>query len=154
MNNEDIREILELVREHNLLSFEFERDGARLRIQRSPFQGSFQAVSEPFELPLPGSGPPAPSSTQVARPESVRIITSPIVGTFYRSSSPDAAPYVEVGSTVSKGQILCIIEAMKLMNEIESEIEGTVRAFLVENGQPVEYGTPLLEIDTKAEETS
>ena len=86
------------------------------------------------------------------RPETVRIITSPIVGTFYRSSSPDAAPYVEIGTVVTKGQILCIIEAMKLMNEIESEVEGTVRAFLVENGQPVEYGTPLIEIDTKAEE--
>jgi len=154
MNNEDIREILELVREHNLLSFEFERDGARLRIQRSPFQGSFQSVSEPGEVPLPRSGTPAPLSPQVPRPETVRIITSPIVGTFYRSSSPDAAPYVEIGSSVTKGQILCIIEAMKLMNEIESEVEGTVRAFLVENGQPVEYGTPLIEIDTKAEEAS
>ncbi len=154
MNNEDIREILELVREHNLLSFEFERDGARLRIQRSPFQGSFQAISEPGELPRAGTNPLLPVAPQPSRPESVRTITSPIVGTFYRSSSPDAAPYVEAGSAVAKGQILCIIEAMKLMNEIESEIEGTVRAFLVENGQPVEYGTPLIEVDTKVEEAS
>lgn len=154
MNNEDIREILDLVREHNLLSFEFERNGARIRIQRSPFQSTGGTFSEPGERSLTGGETPVSVSPQSIRPESVRVITSPIVGTFYRSSAPDVPPYAEVGSVVTKGQILCIIEAMKLMNEIESEIEGTVRAFLVENGQPVEYGTPLIEIDTKAEEAS
>jgi acetyl-CoA carboxylase biotin carboxyl carrier protein len=74
-------------------------------------------------------------------------VTSPIVGTFYRSSSPDKPPYVEVGDTVKKGQILCIIEAMKLMNEIESETAGKVVQALVENGQPVEYGQPLFVIE-------
>ena len=105
-------------------------------------------------LPSPSGQAAPPSALPAARSERIRVITSPIVGTFYRSSSPDASPYVEVGSPVAKGQILCIIEAMKLMNEIESEIDGTVRAFLVENGQPVEYGAPLIEIDLKAEETA
>jgi acetyl-CoA carboxylase biotin carboxyl carrier protein len=154
MNNEDIREILEMVREHNLLSFEIEKDGERLKIQRSPLQGSYPVISEPGEADYALGGrlqnAPAPLSV---RPEQVKVITSPIVGTFYRSSSPDNPPYVEVGTVVGKGQILCIIEAMKLMNEIESETSGTIRSFLVENGQPVEYGTPLIEIDTKAEES-
>ncbi|MGC8529821.1 MAG: acetyl-CoA carboxylase biotin carboxyl carrier protein [Leptospirillia bacterium] len=156
MTNEDIKEILGLVREHNLLSFEFERDGARIKIARSPLSPGTLRISQDGEALLPSQTGPdtAPSTVPVARSERVRVITSPIVGTFYRSSSPDAAPYVEVGSPVTKGQILCIIEAMKLMNEIESEIDGTVRAFLVENGQPVEYGAPLIEIDLKAEETA
>jgi len=155
MNNEDIREILNLVREHNLLSFEFERDGARLKIQRSPFQGSLPMISEGGEDgQIPGGRAPAVPAAPAARPDTVRVITSPIVGTFYRSSSPDNPPYVEVGSVVGKGQILCIIEAMKLMNEIESETSGRILAFLIENGQPVEFGTPLIEIDTKAEESS
>ncbi len=156
MTNEDIKEILGLVREHNLLSFEFERDGARIKIARSPLAAGTLRISQEGEEAPPSLAGPAtpPSSLPAARSEKIRVISSPIVGTFYRSSSPDAAPYVEVGSPVAKGQILCIIEAMKLMNEIESEIDGTVRAFLVDNGQPVEYGTPLIEIDLKAEEPS
>jgi acetyl-CoA carboxylase biotin carboxyl carrier protein len=84
-----------------------------------------------------------------AAEEETRLITitSPIVGTFYRASSPEAAPFVEVGSRVKKGQVLCIVEAMKLMNEIECEIDGTVIKVLVENGQPVEYGEPLFLIE-------
>ena len=153
MTNEEIREILNLVRDHNLLSFELERKGDRLKIQRSPLQGSLSRGSEPGLDPTLSAHPSRSTpASMTPRPETVRVITSPIVGTFYRSSSPETASYVEVGSTVSKGQILCIIEAMKLMNEIESEVEGTVRAFLIENGQPVEYGTPLIEIDTKAED--
>ena len=156
MTNEDIKEILGLVREHNLISFEFERDGARIKIARSPLSPGTLRISQEGEemLPSPSGQAAPPSALPAARSERVRVITSPIVGTFYRSSSPDASPYVEVGSPVAKGQILCIIEAMKLMNEIESEIDGTVRAFLVENGQPVEYGAPLIEIDLKAEETA
>lgn len=153
MTNEELREILNLVRDHNLLSFEMERKGERLKIQRSPLQGPFTRGEDPGLDPTHSARPSQSSpASKSSRPETVRVITSPIVGTFYRSSSPETAPYVDVGSTVSKGQILCIIEAMKLMNEIESEVEGTVRAFLIENGQPVEYGTPLIEIDTKAED--
>ena len=118
MTNEDIKEILGLVREHNLISFEFERDGARIKIARSPLSPGTLRISQEGEEMLPSpSGPSTPpSALPAARSERVRVITSPIVGTFYRSSSPDAAPYVEVGSPVAKGQILCIIEAMKLMN--------------------------------------
>jgi acetyl-CoA carboxylase biotin carboxyl carrier protein len=84
-----------------------------------------------------------------ATEEETRLITitSPIVGTFYRAPSPEAAPFVEIGSRVKKGQVLCIVEAMKLMNEIESEIDGTIIKALVENGQPVEYGEPLFLIE-------
>jgi acetyl-CoA carboxylase biotin carboxyl carrier protein len=76
-----------------------------------------------------------------------RVITSPIVGTFYRSPAPDKPPYVEVGSVIKKGQVICIVEAMKLMNEIESELEGKVAAFLVDDGEPVEFGQPLMRIE-------
>ena len=78
--------------------------------------------------------------------ENKNIITSPMVGTFYRSASPDSAPFIDIGSTVKKGETLCIIEAMKILNEIESDKEGTITKILIENGQPVEYGQPLFEI--------
>jgi len=79
--------------------------------------------------------------------EMLHTITSPLVGTFYRASSPDAPPFVEVGAKVEKGQVLCIIEAMKIMNEIESDVSGVIKKILVENGQPVEYGEPLFLIE-------
>jgi acetyl-CoA carboxylase biotin carboxyl carrier protein len=102
-----------------------------------------------------GSGKPkAPASadssqkqTAQASSKSVQVVTSPFVGTFYRTPAPDQRPFVEVGSAVKKGQVLCIIEAMKLMNEIESEIAGTVLEILAENGQPVEFGQPLFRLD-------
>jgi|TARA_B110000003_G_scaffold273040_1_gene310043 acetyl-CoA carboxylase biotin carboxyl carrier protein len=78
--------------------------------------------------------------------ENKNIITSPMVGTFYRSASPDSAPFIDIGSTVKKGETLCIIEAMKILNEIESDKEGTITKILIENGQPVEFGQPLFEI--------
>ncbi len=100
--------------------------------------------------PAAPSGGSSPGGSSTAKAETsdgnVSYITSPFVGTFYRSPGPDVAPFVDVGTHVRKGQVLCIVEAMKLMNEIESEIEGTVLQVLVENGQPVEYGEPLFKI--------
>jgi acetyl-CoA carboxylase biotin carboxyl carrier protein len=93
---------------------------------------------------VPGSPPPAPAA---AAPKPGHVVTSPFVGTFYRASAPDQSSFVDVGSAVKKGQVLCIVEAMKLMNEIESEVEGRVAEILVENGQPVEFGQALFRIE-------
>jgi acetyl-CoA carboxylase biotin carboxyl carrier protein len=94
----------------------------------------------------PPYAPAAPAPAPVAEP-AVHALKSPMVGTFYRAPSPGAPSFVEVGQAVTKGQTLCIIEAMKLLNEIESDVSGTIKAILVENGQPVEYGQPLFSIE-------
>jgi acetyl-CoA carboxylase biotin carboxyl carrier protein len=94
---------------------------------------------------VPGSSPPAPAAAAAHKPG--HLVTSPFVGTFYRASAPDQSSFVDVGSPVKKGQVLCIVEAMKLMNEIESEVEGRVAEILVENGQPVEFGQALFRIE-------
>jgi acetyl-CoA carboxylase biotin carboxyl carrier protein len=106
------------------------------------------AVAAPAMVPAPAAAPAAaaPKAEKVEKPGTV--ITSPFVGTFYRAPSPDSAPYVDVGSKVKKGQVLCIVEAMKLMNEIECEVDGTVAEILVQNASPVEFGEKLFRIVT------
>jgi len=154
LNLEDIRHILELVREHDLSEFELERDGLKIRVKKDA-RGA--AVAQPIATaPAPASAAAAPvPSTSPAAPAGVpavddsldlAVVTSPIVGTFYLSAEPGAPPFVEVGGRVRKGEVLCIIEAMKLMNEIESEYEGEVVKAYVENGQPVQYGERLFAI--------
>ena len=158
MDLEDIKQILDLVREHELAEFELERDGLKVRIRK--------AGNEVAYLPAPMAGPPsaapAPAPAVVQAPsaavladadqadqgESVNlaVIKSPIVGTFYRSAEPGAPAFVSVGDFVKKGQVLCIIEAMKLMNEIESDCEGEVAAVYVENGKPVQFGERLFAV--------
>jgi acetyl-CoA carboxylase biotin carboxyl carrier protein len=100
--------------------------------------------------PAPAAAPAAPATPAAAKAEKVEkpgtVVTSPFVGTFYRSPSPDSPPYVDVGSKVKKGQVLCIVEAMKLMNEIEAEVEGVVAEILTQNATPVEFGQPLFRI--------
>ncbi|RME68779.1 MAG: acetyl-CoA carboxylase biotin carboxyl carrier protein, partial [Nitrospirae bacterium] len=119
---------------------EIEREGLRLRITLQGQKEVVRAVQPEQVLPtVPSEEQPSKEET----PSGLHTIKSPIVGTFYRAPSPDAEPFVEVGSRVKKGDILCIIEAMKLMNEIESDIDGTVEKIMVENGQPVEYGQVL-----------
>ena len=155
MTNSEIQELLALLQNTNVTVFELEQEGTRIKIQKSPL-----AVSDAFRI-LPSQqnriegvnvGTPSDRTTVSGSPNpSHRIITAPIVGTFYRSASPESAPYVEIGAPVQKGQILCIIEAMKLMNEIESEFDGIVRAIFLENGQSVEFGMPLIEIELTAE---
>ncbi|MCX7793683.1 MAG: acetyl-CoA carboxylase biotin carboxyl carrier protein [Thermodesulfovibrionales bacterium] len=144
MNLEELKDILNLLKETDITELVIEKEGIKVKVRRERFIGPFeiQHAQKPVEIekqPLP-----------VAAEEETRrliTVTSPIVGTFYRSPSPDAPPFVEVGTRVKKGQILCIIEAMKLMNEIESEVDGVVMRILVENGQPVEYGEPLFLIE-------
>ncbi len=144
MELDDLKSIIELLKETDVTELQVEKDGTKVKIKREKF---FPTIE------IPGHRPAAPSSdvhaAAPAEDESQRLftVTSPIVGTFYRSSSPEASSFVEAGGRVKKGQVLCIIEAMKLMNEIECEIEGILVKALVENGQPVEYGEPLFLIE-------
>jgi acetyl-CoA carboxylase biotin carboxyl carrier protein len=153
---EDIERILELVKRHDLAEFELERDGLKLRIRKAgvgfpPLAAPVQVAHAPAALPI-GPGPAAAPSPAPAVKESedesveLAVVKSPIVGTFYRSPEPGAAPFVEIGERVKKDQVLCIIEAMKLMNEITSEYEGEIVKCYVENGQPVQYGERLFAI--------
>jgi acetyl-CoA carboxylase biotin carboxyl carrier protein len=156
MNLDDIKQILDLVREHDLAEFELEREGLRLRVRKA---GQDLAVAAPVSAALPAPSPapvspgggaaaPVDRGADVAEAAGVElaVIKSPIVGTFYRSSEPGARAFVDVGDTVRKGQVLCIIEAMKLMNEIESDCDGEIAAVYVENGKPVQFGDRLFAI--------
>jgi len=158
MNLDDIKEILELVREHDLAEFELERDGLKVRIRKTSATPAAQHAglvppSVPVAVPLTAaagtpSAPAAADSGEAPEGVDLAIIKSPIVGTLYRSSEPGAPPFAQVGTVVKRGQVLCIIEAMKLMNEIESDTDGEIAAVYVENGQPVQYGDRLFAIKT------
>jgi acetyl-CoA carboxylase biotin carboxyl carrier protein len=161
MDIDNLKQILELVREHDLSEFEIEHEGLKLKIRKDAAR---EASSAPAVPPIPASGGavstpagPTPSPAQAGAPDSeadaaeeveLAVVKSPIVGTFYRSSEPSAPPFVEIGSVVKKGQVLCIIEAMKLMNEIDSEYEGEIVNVYVETGHPVQYGERLFAIRT------
>jgi acetyl-CoA carboxylase biotin carboxyl carrier protein len=165
MDLDQIKQILDLVREHELSEFEIEHDGLRLKVRKDANGSHMVALPAPaVPLALPASGgsaapaaaPAAPAAPPVAAAgEAVdaeielAVVKSPIVGTFYRSSEPEAASFVDVGSTVKKGDVLCIIEAMKLMNEIDSEYDGEIVNIYVQNGQAVQYGERLFAIRTK-----
>jgi acetyl-CoA carboxylase biotin carboxyl carrier protein len=147
MEIDDIKKLVELMEERGVVELEIEDPKGRIRLVRENHRALALA---PFASPAPpppalpvtvaaanGERPPEPAATTDT------AVTSPMVGTFYRSASPDAKPYVDVGSVVEKDDVVCIIEAMKMMNEIRAEVRGRVRKILVENGQPVEYDQPL-----------
>ncbi len=148
-----IEQLLWFMSEHNLEEFEYSRGDLRIRLKK-PGSNAVAAVPRPAaEIIVPGAVP-APAPVQKESPEATAeadlrggedlfLVKSPIVGTFYASPSPGAEPFVKVGNHVDAGQTLCIVEAMKLMNEIESEVSGEVLRIFAENGQPVEYGQPL-----------
>jgi len=152
MNLDDIKQILDLVREHDLAELEIERDGLKVRVRKSGQQIALAPAPVPAAVALaasPAAVSPVPAGPAVATgPGGVElaVIKSPIVGTYYRSAEPGARPFVEVGDTVKKGQVLCIIEAMKLMNEIESDCDGEIAAIYVENGKPVQFGDRLFAV--------
>ena len=168
LNMVELRELVELIAAHGFTDFEFEREGFRVRLQRkvrSPKSATVNAAAPPaphFAEPsvavdLPeattqeASATVSPSTlpetlTEEEKNKNLYTITSPIVGTFYRASSPTAEPFVRVGSPVEPTTVICIIEAMKLMNEIQAETTGVVVKIYVENAQPVEYGQPLFDI--------
>ena len=158
MNVDAIKQILDLVREHELTEFELEQAGVKLRVRK---QGAAPPAPAPLPQVMAPLPPPLAAPTVAAVPTAVpsaagpaeeplelSVVTSPIVGTFYRSPDPSSPSFVEVGQRVKKGQTLCIIEAMKLMNEIESEYEGEIVKAYVENGQPVQYGERLFAVKT------
>ena len=138
----EIKELIDLVTERGLAGLEIERAGFRLRIE-----GGRPGVAEgSATMPPPAAAPGTLTAAAEAEGEEVHVITSPIVGTFYRAPSPEAEAFADVGSRVSKGKVLCIIESMKLMNEIESDVEGEIVEVYARNGQPVEYGEKLFGI--------
>lgn len=147
-----IQELVDLLKRNNLTELELEREGVRIRIRHEV--GVKTITTAVTDMAPAGttvvSQPAVPSSGVTEDTLGLVTITSPIVGTFYRSPSPDADPYVEEGDFVKKGQVLCIVEAMKLMNEIESEVDGQVVKILAESTKPVEYGQALFRIDPKA----
>ncbi len=144
---EEIRKLIALLEEKNLVQFELEVEGFRIKVGRAaPGAPAVAAVAAPAAA-APAEARSAASPASGREPEGPgHYITSPMVGTFYRAPDPSAAPFVEIGDIVRKGQTLCIIEAMKLMNEIESEVDGVVQEIFVQNGKPVEYGQRLFAI--------
>lgn len=160
MEFENLIKLIESVSASDLTGFKYEEDGVKIQLTKK--EGKVQVVSAPMPVaapafapaasaaaPMAAAAPAAPETASAEAEEPVKagkIVESPLVGTFYAAPAEDAAPFVAVGDTVKKGQTLAIVEAMKLMNEIESEFDGIIAEILVENGQPVEYGQPLFRI--------
>ena len=148
MDLRKLKKLIDLVQESGIAELEITEGEEKVKIVKggavTVMPGPALAAAPPVERPAPAAAPAAPS---VPEPQAVpegHVVKAPMVGTFYRTPSPDAKPFVEVGQAVKEGETVCIIEAMKLMNEIEADAGGVVKAILVENGQPVEYGQPLL----------
>jgi acetyl-CoA carboxylase biotin carboxyl carrier protein len=165
MNQKEIKELIEFLKEQDIAEFELERGDVKVRIKRAvpgvvpvydphpvvhmPVSHPASPVAEQAPAGVPLSAPPQ-AATPAAAEEKLHIVRSPIVGTFYESPSPGAPPFVKSGDTVEVGQLLCIVEAMKLMNEIESDVAGEIVKKFVNNGQPIEYGQELFSIRPRA----
>lgn len=162
MKIEDIRELIQLMKENQIGEIDIQSEGERIRLKsqqhlanllqaHAPLPQVHVGQAPPERMQLMGPEQPAPAEPAPAEEtEAGEVITSPIVGIFYASSSPEKPPFVQVGDTVDEETVVCIIEAMKVMNEIKAEMRGKVRKVYVENGQPVEYGQPLFLIDPHA----
>ena len=160
VNMDELRELIQLIRENEFTEFELEREGFRVRFRRGAETAAVGEVRESSVAAASGaaasattaspasvpSHPGAKAETEASEDQNLHIITSPIVGTFYRAASPQSPPFVGIGSSVEPEAVVCIIEAMKLMNEITADTNGEVVKIYVENGQPVEYGQPLFGI--------
>ena len=151
--DKEILELIEFVSKSSFVEFELEREGFKIRLVKSGGRAVPVVAAAVPALPAAAGEAPAPPGVPAAAPagpaapaQRFHEIKSPLVGTFYRAPSPEAPPFTEVGKTVRAGQVLCIVEAMKLMNEIESDVDGVVDEVLVSNGQPVEYGELLFRI--------
>lgn len=146
-----IQELIDLLKKNNLTEMELEQKGLRIRVRHETGVRTITAAvaEQATSISTSAVQTPAAAGTKTGDTSGMITIASPIVGTFYRSPSPDADPYVDEGDYVKKGQVLCIVEAMKLMNEIDSEYDGEVVSAYVENGQPVQYGERLFAIRTK-----
>jgi len=146
MNLKEIKELINLMNENNLNELEIEREGGKIRIKKSP-SGRFEAVAEERGAETVRLDQEEAVKKPVAPGKETIEIKTPMVGTFYRTASPDSKPYVEIGQTIEIGQVVCIIEAMKLMNEIKSEVKGKLVEVLVETSDPVEYGQVLFVVE-------
>jgi acetyl-CoA carboxylase biotin carboxyl carrier protein len=156
----DLKQLIEFLKEHQVAEFDVDRGDLKIRLKFNQPAGSGASVAEmsrlfaaaPAALPQAHSAPAsAPASATAAAPDenaNLHVVKSPIVGTYYGSPSPGAAPFVAVGDRVDKGQVICIVEAMKLMNEIESDAAGEIVKCFVTNGQPIEFGQPLFSVRT------
>lgn len=151
MNIKELRELIDLMKNTDIAELEIEKGGVKVKLKKGNLLAPHPAAKE-IPMARTGEQETLPMKEEkiippTAEEKGIVKVTSPIVGTFYRSPAPDAKPYVEAGDIVKKGQIICIVEAMKLMNEIEADVNGKIVAILVENGHPVEYGEPLFKIE-------
>ncbi|MCX6595678.1 MAG: acetyl-CoA carboxylase biotin carboxyl carrier protein [Acidobacteria bacterium] len=146
MTNEEIKQLIALAQETGVAELEVQRGENRIRVKLAGSNDYFPVPTAVVPAPASAALPAPPASSDPLSDPNVVLIKSPIVGTFYEASSPTSAPFVKVGDSVSVGKVLCIIESMKLMNEIESEYAGTIVAKLVENGHPVEYGEAMFAV--------
>ncbi len=151
MNLKEIKEIIHLMNEHDLAEIEIEREGAKIKIRKSHLEAAAEKMRQSHaEYHIERKAPTVSQESQYGSPQSekpLKEIISPMVGTFYRAPSPEAPSFVEAGQIVEIGQVVCIIEAMKLMNEIKSEIRGKIVEVAVENAQPVEFGQTLFIVE-------
>ncbi len=162
MNPNELKELIEFLIEKDIAEFELERGDVKVRVRRAAAAAPLPVAAAPMmqmappAIPsptVPAAAPPAPAAAAPAPPAreapeeaGLHIVKSPIVGTFYEAASPGAPPFVKVGDRIQAGQVLCIVEAMKLMNEIESDVSGEIVKRMVQNAQPVEYGQPLFAV--------
>jgi acetyl-CoA carboxylase biotin carboxyl carrier protein len=154
MNQNEIKELVAFLAEKDIAEFEMERGDVKLRIKRGQTVLTAPPASYPVPVAAPAPPPQAGAASAATAPapekeEGIAIIKSPIVGTFYEAASPGSPAFVKEGDVVAVGQVLCIVEAMKLMNEIESDAAGQIVKILVSNGQPIEYGQPLFKVRTR-----
>jgi oxaloacetate decarboxylase alpha subunit len=150
MNLKEIKEMINLMNENNLLELEIEREGIKIRIKKEPKESLGSGSMSEYKVEqVTSTSELSTKESKISQKGFLKTveIKSPMVGTFYRAPSPEAAPFVEVGQEIEVGQIICIIEAMKLMNEIKSEVKGRIVDIVVENGEPVEYGQTLFLIE-------
>jgi acetyl-CoA carboxylase biotin carboxyl carrier protein len=146
MDLRKLKKLIDLVQESGISELEVTEGEEKVRIAKTLTTAAAPVAYAPAPAPVAQVVAPAAAAEAESALPAGQVVTSPMVGTFYRASSPESAPFVEVGDSITEGKPLCIIEAMKLMNEIDAEVTGTVKAILVENGQPVEYGQPLMVI--------
>jgi acetyl-CoA carboxylase biotin carboxyl carrier protein len=148
-----VRRLVELMNDHDLSEMDLRQGDMRIQLRREKETTVVRTVeAAPVPVPVPAPAQAAPSAAAAEAPpvdENIALVISPMIGTFYSSPDPDAEPYVKIGEIVSSDATVCIIEAMKVFNEIQSEVSGKVVAMLVENGEPVEFGQPLFKVDTR-----
>lgn len=144
MNLKEIKEMINLMNENELVELELERDGLKIRLKKS--SGHEEEVITTSQAPKVLAEVAKEEGAQLEKQKLIEI-NSPMVGTFYRAASPESAPFVDVGSEIEPAEVICIIEAMKLMNEIKAEFKGKIKEILVENGSPVEFGQVLFRVE-------